>query len=200
MVHELPQELENGLLHAPHRVHTGVVPHFQILHIPDNHRDKMTPNTTAADTPGPLVTQTSRTRPFRMEAVMPNSTPFILRVRRWLRGCYFAPALLPKQVPWEEVLKPQEGMLSSYSCLKKNISHCFRNCCFPVSLETLAPACISGHTCHENALLYNFLIESRSSLSIVCMPESDLYLKPLVEFCLRCIIMRIPCTTFREQL
>lgn len=125
MVHELPQDLENGLLHAPYRVHSGVVPHFQIMNnIRDIHRDKSTPNTTAADIPGPLVTQTNRTRPFRMEAALRDSSPFILRVRRWQRGCYISPDLQPQQAPWEEALVPGNGALLPVSFFVSERCYC----------------------------------------------------------------------------
>jgi hypothetical protein len=112
MVHEIPQDLENGLLHAPHRIHSGVVPHFQIHpHVDDLHKGKITPDTKAADIPGPLVTQTSRTRPFHMSAVLPSSNPFLLRVRRWQRGCYVSPELLHQLPPWGDILIPQKGVI-----------------------------------------------------------------------------------------
>lgn len=112
MVHELPQDLENGLLHAPYREHAGVVPHFQIMNNVRNiHGQKSSPTTTASDIPGPLVTQTHRTRPFHMEAVLADWTPFIFRVRRWQRGCYIAPELQAQKAPWGDALMSSNGVL-----------------------------------------------------------------------------------------
>lgn len=111
MVHEVPQDLENGLLHAPHRIHTGVVPHFEIRpDVIDFHRTKIYPRTTAADAPGPLVSQTTRTRPFRMDAKLVDSHAFMLRVQRWQRACNYSPDIMPEVPPWWEVLGLGSGM------------------------------------------------------------------------------------------
>jgi hypothetical protein len=110
MVTLLPLRLLNGLLHAPEHSRAGIVPPLEFQDARD-HQRLFPVFTKAADAPGPLVQQESRTRPFHLESVLVKGAASILRVHKWQRGCFFSPAMLPEAPPWIPVIQAREGTL-----------------------------------------------------------------------------------------